>query len=458
MLGETKTQELLNRVIQTASENSSIDETEVLFLGLEEALTRFANNEIHQNVAETNFGLIVRTALGKRVAEVSTSDTSDAGIQRALEQAETLARIQPENPEFPGFTPPPTRPEDVTAYDEATAGATPEMRAQAVGDVIRYALDRDVNASGAFRTARYEWAVANSHGLFAHQPLTVADLVIVAMTETSSGYADEAAWRVDRIDVAARGREAVDKALRSQHPRPLEAGEYPVVLEPYAAADILAFVGRAASAMSVHEGRSWMSGRQGEQLMDDRITIEDAPRDPDLWPMAFDFEGMPRQAVTIVRDGVTGDAVYDRLWAEKTGHRTTGHAMPSFNPFSPAQAIGGFGPMPLHLTLAPGDGDVEAMVQDIDRGLYVTRFNYTRVVHPREVVITGLTRDGTFWIEGGEIAYPVQNLRFTQSYVAALNDVAAVGATPHTARGYFTLSRAPALSLGSFRFTGTTQF
>jgi PmbA protein len=454
MLGKQHIKEILDRVLK----KSTADETEVLFLGMEEALTRFANNEIHQNVAETNFGVVIRAAVGKRVAAVSTSDTSEAGLSRAVEQAEALARLQPENPDFPGFPPPTPLPDDVVSYDETTAGATPEFRARAVGDVIRYALDRDVVASGAFSTSRFEWGIANSYGLFAYAPTTLADFVTVAMTDTSSGYAAETAWQVESIDVSAHGRAAIDKALRAQHPQPVEPGEYPVVLEPYATMDMMAFLGRAASAMSVHEGRSWMSGRQGERLMAPAITLTDDPRDPAIWPLPFDFEGLPRQPVTIIDQGVAANAVYDYLWAKKTDHAPTGHALPAFNPFSPGQAIGGFGAMPLHLKLQTGESTLEEMIQGVERGIYVTRFNYTRPVHPREVVITGLTRDGAFWIENGEIAHPVRNLRFTQSYVAALNDVVAIGATAQTGRGYVEMCQAPALSLGNFRFTGTTEF
>ncbi len=455
MLGEAAVRHLIERALHL----SPAEQTEVLFLGMEESLTRFANNEIHQNVAETQAALIVRVATGKRVAAVSTTRLDDAGLQAALEQAIALARLQPENPDFPGFTPPTPLPGAMpTAYDETTASADPLFRAKAVGEVIRYALSQGVVASGAFMTGRYEWGLATSLGHYAYLPTTMSDLTIVAMTETGSGYAADAAWRVAAIDVAARGREAVDKAVHAQNPRPLPPGEYPVVLDTYAAQDILSFLGGAASAQSVHEGQSWMSGRQGQALLSSAITILDDPHDPELWPLPFDFEGMPRQRVAIVERGVVGEAVYDRLWAQKTGHPPTGHALPAFNPFSPGQAMGWMGPVPLHLTLLPGDTSIEEMIRNLDRGLYITRFNYTRPVHPREVVVTGLTRDGTFWVEKGEIAYPVQNLRFTQSYVAALKEVVAVGNQAQRERGYFGISRAPALSLPTFRFTGSTTF
>jgi predicted Zn-dependent protease len=454
MLDRTEIREVIHRALT----GTEADELEVLFFGLDEALTRFANNEIHQNVAEANEALVIRAAFDQRIGSVSTNDLSREGINRAVGQAEALAKLQPETPDFPGFATPLPMPEGVRAFDEATAGASPDLRADAVGEVIRYAQDQDVNAYGAFRTSRYAWAVANTKGLSVYQPITMADLVIVAMTDTSSGYAEDASWRVDDIDVTARGREAVDKAVRAQNPRPLDEGVYPVVLEPYAALDILSFLGRGAGAMHYHEGRSWMSGRQGESLMDSSVVVEDVPLDPTLWPIAFDFEGVPRQSVTIVDRGAVGEVVYDRLWAAKADRASNGHALPAFSPFSPSRAVGSLGPMPMHLRMRAGSSSLSSMVEGIDRGLYVTRFNYTRVVHPREVVITGLTRDGTFLIEDGEITAPVRNLRFTQSYVDALSDVVAVGDTLDASRGYFGVSCAPALSLGHFRFTGTTDF
>lgn len=454
MLNEHEIKALLHRVLQ----RSPADETEVLFLGLDEALTRFANNEIHQNVAETNFSLVLSVALGKRLGVASTNDLSDAGLDRTLERALTLARLQPENPDFPGFAPPAEFPQGRHAFDEATASATPEFRARAVGEVIRYALDQGAMAAGAFSTARYQWAIATSHGLLAWHPATFAELTIVAMTETGSGYAADAAWQVGEIPVAHHGIIAVDKAIASQHPRDIAPGDYPVVLEAPAVHDLAAFMGSGANGMSVHEGSSWMSGRQGQALLSPAVTLVDDPAAPEHWPMPFDFEGTPRQPLAIVRKGVVGDALYSRLWAAKTGHTATGHGLPPISPFSPGSAVGGMNMFPLHLTLQAGETPMEQLIAGVERGLYVTRFNYTRPIHPREMVVTGLTRDGAFWIENGELAYPVKNLRFTQSYVEALQNIAAVGDTLYRQPGYVGFTRTPALRLTQFRFTGKTEF
>ena len=451
------TEHEIKALLQSVISRSPGDETEVLFLGLDEALTRFANNEIHQNVAETNFSLVVSVALGKRIGMASTNNLSAAALDQLVERATLLAQLQPENPDFPGFAPPAEFPEGRQAFDEATASATPEFRAHAVGEVIRYALDQGVVASGAFSTSRSQWAIATSHGLFAWHPLTLAKLTIVAMTETGSGYAADAAWQVAQIPVAGWGKIAVDKAIASQNPRDIAPGDYPVVLEAAAVHDLVTFMGGGANGMSVTEGSSWMSGRQGQALLSPTITLVDDPTAPEHLPLPFDFEGTPRQPLSIIREGVVGDALYNRQWAAKTGNAATGHGMPPINPFAPGSAMGRV-MFPMHLTLQAGNTPIEQMIANVERGLYVTRFNYTRQVHPREMVVTGLTRDGTFWIENGEIAYPVKNLRFTQSYVEALQNVAAVGDRLHREPGYAGFTRSPALQLAQFRFTGKTEF
>jgi predicted Zn-dependent protease len=453
MLGEKRIREIVGRVLA----RSHADETEVLFFGLEERLTRFANNTIHQNVAETDAGVVVRAAVGRRTGVGLTNDLSDAGLERALEAAIGAARLQPEDPHYPGL-PDPVPVEPVPAFDERTAAYTPEDRARDVAGVCRRAEEAGVNASGAFRTAVHEFAVANSHGLFVYHPTTIADLTTVVMTDDSAGYAAGASWRVVEVDVVALGEEAIRKALRGRQPRPLEPGVYPVVLEPYAVGDIVDFITGMAGGMAVAEGRSWMTGREtGEPVAASSVSIWDDGRDPAGWPLPFDFEGMPRQRVDIIREGRVGSPVYDRRWAAIAGKTPTGHALPAANPFSPWMTASA-GPASLHPMMGAGEHTVEEMIAATDYGLYVTRFHYTRVVHPRQAVITGMTRDGTFLIERGEITVPVRNLRFTQSYVEALANVEMVGRKVHSERPDFTVVRAPALKISAFHFTGATEF
>ncbi|MGD1997001.1 MAG: metallopeptidase TldD-related protein, partial [Anaerolineae bacterium] len=449
MIGEARVRHIAQRVISF----SEAGETEVVIFGLEEQLTRFANNVVHQNVSERNAAVVVRAVVDKSVGVATTNDLSEAGLERVTEAANAACQADPKprDPDLPGLAEPrPIEPVDV--FDERTAVYTPADRARDVGQVCRRAGEAGVNASGAFRTAVHEFAVANSRDLFAYHPATIADLTTVVMAEDSAGYSGGASWRVEEVDVRALGDEAIQRALRGRHPQPLEPGVYPVVLEHYAVGDIVSFLSYMAGAMLVEEGRSWMSGREEEKLISSQVSIWDDGRDSAGWPLPFDFEGMPRQRVEIFEEGVVGDAVYDRRWAKKADRVSTGHALPPANPFWPWLTSGSSGPLPLHLEMGGGEHTVEEMIASTEHGLYVTRFHYTRVVHPREAIVTGMTRDGTFLIEDGEITAPVKNLRFTQSYLEALAAVEMVGREVRSERPGFSVVRAPALKLSAFRF------
>ena len=449
MMGRTQTEKLLKRVLSL----SAAGETEVVLIGLDEQLTRFANNAIHQHVAETNRYLVVRAALGRRVGVGTTNDLSDAGLERTVEAALAAARLRPEDPHLPNLADPVSAPE-VTGFDDATARCSPAERAQAVHALCRRAEETGCVAAGALRTSIHEWAVANSHGLCAYHPATEADLTTVVMAdEDGSGFAAGASSRVAEVDVVALGEQAIQLALRSRNPQPLGPGAYPVVLAPYATHDMVDTLAAAAGAVSVREGRSWMSGREGEQLMSPLISIWDDGLAPAAWPQPFDFEGTPRQRVEIVRAGAVGHAVYDRARAAVEGTESTGHALPAANPFNPWLNAARLGPVPLHAHLGTGNATIEDMIAGTERGLYVTRFWYTRVVHPREAVVTGMTRDGTFLIEHGELTAPVRNLRFTQSYVEALAGTEAVGRETRCVWTDPGILSAPALRLGAFNFT-----
>jgi PmbA protein len=450
MIGRTQTEELLKRALSL----SSADETEAVLMGLEEQLTRFANNTIHQHVAEANRYVVVRAVLGKRIGVGATNDLSEAGLERAVEAAIAAAKLCPEDEHFPGLADPAAVPQ-VAAFDEATAGCSPADRAQEVSTVCRRAEEQGCLAFGAFRTGVHEVAVANSHGLFAYHPVTETDFTTVVMADAEgTGYATDASWRVSDIDVAAWGEEAIAKALRSRNPQPVEPGVYPVVFEPYVGHELILELGRAAGASFVQEGQSWLAGRQGEHLMSPLISIWDDGLDLAGWPLPFDFEGVARQRVDIVQRGVVGDALYDRARAVKDGKASTGHALPTINPFSPWLNAARYGPVSRHTFMGAGGSTLEEMIAGTERGIYVTRFWYCRTVHPRNAVVTGMTRDGTFLIERGELTTPVRNLRFTQSYVEALAGAEMVGRDVRREWADPGIRSAPALKLAAFRFTG----
>jgi PmbA protein len=448
MLGQKRIHKITDDILA----RSTADQTEVVILAGDEALTRFANSTIHQNVAETDAEVRIRTVLGTRVGVAATNDLADEALQQTLETALAIARLQPENPDFKSL-PGPQPIAEVAAFSEATAACQPEQRAKGAGVICMMARDAGVIASGALTTTVVEVAVANSLGTFAYYATTYADVNTVVMSDTSAGYASALALDFDALDFEALGREALEKCLHSQNPRSVEPGEYGVILEPYAVQDFIQMMSYTGlNAVALQEGRSFLAGRIGQQIVDPRISIWDDALDPAGLPWPFDFEGVPKQRVDFIDKGVARGVVYDSYRAGKEeGKSSTGHALPAPN---------SMGPFPLNVFIAPGDATLEEMIAGTERGLYITRFHYTRPAEPRKVVVTGMTRDGTFLVENGEIAYPVKNLRFTQSYVEALNHVEMVGREPRLLSGLGGLARdsVPALKLGTFTFTGVTEF
>ncbi len=445
MIGPERAKQLLH----TALRISKAEQTEVMLSAQDLELTRFANNLIHQNVAESDVTLTLRAVMGKRQGTATTNNLSEDGIARASDAACAAALRQPEDPHFAGLAEP-LNPRAVHAFDDDTAAFAPEERAQAVGVVCSKAKAKGLNASGAYRTGAQEVAVANSLGVLAYHPVTLADFIVTVMSEDSASRAQASAWKVSEINPEAVGDEALNKALHGRHPRKIEPGEYTVVVDPYVTYDLvgmLAWVG--VSALAVQEGRSWMNDRMGQQAMSPLVSIWDDGCDPLGSPQPFDFEGVPKQRVDIVKNGVVGQPVYDTPTARKEGIASTGHALPA------AQAA--WGPMALNLFMAPGDKSLDEMIKSTARGLYITSFWYTRPMHPRECLITGMTRDGVWLIENGELTTPVKNLRFTQSYVQALANVEMVGREACLfIKEFGGAARVPALKIRGFNFTGVT--
>ncbi len=446
MFGEKETKEICQSVLARCQGGQA----EVMLTVNDSSLTRFANNTIHQNVAERDAELMVRYFIDKQMGTATSNRLDGRALDELVAQARLNAQASPADPAYPGL-PEPAQYAKVNCFDSNTAEFSPEGRALGIAPVCRLAKEKGLNASGAFSTGSMELAIANSLGLFAYHTTSSADFQTVIMGEDASGRAHGSGWRLDEFDPEALGRQAVEKTLLGRNPRKIEPGEYTVVLEHYVTEDIvnmLNFSGMGAQA--VLEGRSWMNERIGQQVMDRRISLWDDGLDPNGTPMPFDFEGMPKQKVEIIQDGVVMGPVYDRYTAQKMGKTSTGHALPA--------TMRGFGPIAMNVFMAGGEATLDEMIRSTERGLYINRFWYTRTVHPRDCVITGMTRDGVFLIENGELAYPVKNLRFTQSYVQALANVEAVGKDTHLLGsdfGGFAI-RVPALKLAKFNFTGVT--
>ena len=451
MSGRLWTEPELRRICERALRATSGDQAEAVVLARTTELTRFANNVIHQNVASREASLQVRVVVGKRVGMVRTHDLSEDGIIRAAKGASEVARAVPENPVFGGL--PAARPiaPAPSAYVERTAEATPLDRAKRVESLLRRSRERNLTAAGYLSTASGELAIASTQGVWAYSPSTLAAVEAVVMGQAGSAWTERNATDLARIDIDAVATDAIEKCVAAQGPRDLAPGTYEVVLEAYAVNDIAQFLGGSLTGQAVEEGHSFVGGKLGQKVTGD-VTLVDDPFDPASLPLPFDFEGQPSQKVTLIEGGVAKAVVYDSQTAFRAGEANTGHALPP-NPFAAAA--------PQHLRIEPGAKTREQLIRDVERGVLVTRFHYTRWVHQLRTIVTGMTRDGTFLIEKGEIAHPVKNFRFTQSYHEALGGTLGIGKDLHLfAAGEFSFGarRVPAMRLGAFTFTGSTQY
>ena len=448
MIGKAEIKAIADTVLSAAQ----ADQTEVLVEGQDLALTRFAANTIHQNVSETNVGVRVRSVMGKKIGVASSNDVSKASLKQLVRKAETIASFQQENPEFVSL-PDPLPIQEVDAYSESTATCSAETRANGVGSILELSRGKGLVASGVFSTGTEETMVVNSLGVSAYHCGTMATAMTVIMSDDSSGFAADAIQDVNALDPAEIGRIAADKALRSRNPTSIEPGGYTVILEEDAVATMMFFLGYLGfNALAVQEGRSFMSGHIGEKVTGDNITIWDDGFDPRGVALPFDFEGVPKQKVMLIEDGITRNAVYDSATAAREpGKGSTGHSLPAPNTM---------GPIPINLLMKPGTSTKEEMIASTKRGIWVTRFHYVNPVHPVKTILTGMTRDGTFLIENGKVTRPLKNLRFTQSILEAFANVELLSRNLKMVKMEFGnfASCAPAVKINGFAFTGTTEF
>jgi predicted Zn-dependent protease len=441
-------EEVLERALRIGA-----TEAEVLVMAGDSALTRFANSEIHQNVAERSLTVSLRHVVGRRIAVVSTGRVDPEGLRSLVHRAAAIARSCEELEDWAGLP----APRDgataaavaATAWASGTAEASPEFRAEGVRAVIGAADDAGVMAYGSFSTEAEAIAVANSAGIRAAERRTSSQLLTVHMSpDGGTGYAEAVSMDATTIDGAAIGREAATKARAGDRAVTVEPGDYPVVLEEYAVVDITDMLGYLGfSALAVQEDRSFVE--PGRRIGSELVTIIDNGADPNGLPASFDYEGVAKEKVPLVEAGVCREVVFDSQTAARAGRTSTGHGLPAPNPW---------GPFPLHAVMSPGTTPREELIGGLDRGLLVTRFHYTNVVHPKLAMITGMTRDGTFLVEGGQIVGPVKNLRFTQSYLDALAGVSAVSSSRKAIKGFLGAAVVPALRIDAWTFTGVTEF
>jgi predicted Zn-dependent protease len=384
------------------------DEADALVHVEESGFARFAGSEVHQPTLSRDETATIRIVRDGRWGCAVTNRTDAAGLADAARRAAEAAERSPVDPGFAGLQPPAAVPE-VGGFDEATAALTPEQQAEAAAEAIDAAPDYGLY--GYYTSGSTEVAVASSSGQAVSQAMTDVSVLALAASDDASGYAEASAWRAADVDPAAVAREAAEKAARTRGAGELEAGTYRAVLEPYALSELLFYFGFSSlNALALLEGRSYLSGRIGEQVFHPAFSLADDGLDPRGLPKSFDLEGVPKQRVSLVEQGVARDVVWDRRTAKQAGDGrvSTGHALSA-----PAQS---FGPIPFNLSVAGGDATVDELVERVEDGIYVTRLHYLGVVDPREGIITGMTRDGTFRVRDGKVGEPLVNLRFTTSF------------------------------------------
>jgi PmbA protein len=445
LLGERELQRMAREVLSRVE----ADQAEVLLYGGTSALTRFANNYIHQNVEDSSTGVRVRAVLGKKVGVAGTDNVTPEGLEAVARRAVDLAKLQQDNPVFPGL-PAPAPVTAVGARLPQTAECSAERRAAVVAAICGAATRAGLVAAGAFRTAEHEMGVYNTLGVAAYHAGAEADVNTVIMGDASSGHAERWTLDVDEIDGDAVAAEAIDKAQRSVNAHHLESGRYDVILEEYAVSDLMDFFSYLSfNGQAVLEQRSFMAGRIGEKVMGENVSIWDDGTSPQTLPSPFDAEGVPRRRVGFIENGIARGVAWDSYTAAQAGTQSTGHALPAGETY---------GPIPANLFLATGDATKDDMLASTQRGIWVSRFWYTRPVHPMTVVMTGMTRDGTFLIENGKIVAPVHNLRFTQSYLEAMNNVEMIGREARLLSAFGATCTVPALKVRGWNFTGATEF
>jgi predicted Zn-dependent protease len=433
--------DLGERVLQLMGDRA---EAEVTVTAGRTALTRFANSTIHQNVADQRLAVRLRLVAGGRLAASGTDRTDAPALRRLVESTLEAATLRPVDPGWPGLAPAvPVDGGGAHRWDPATASAPADRRADVVAAFVQ--AGAGMEAAGYCASTGHRVAFVNSAGRRAEARVTSATVDGILRLRGVDGSGWQEAGRLDEIDGSSAGRTAAAKARRGTDPEPSELppGRYPVVLEPACVADLLDFlVGDGFSAKAHAEGRSFV--RLGERQLDPAISIADDATDPRSVDLPFDAEGTPRHRLELVVDGVPRALLHDRRTAARAGVASTGNATPAGE---------SYGPAPSTLVLAPGAATPDELIAGVDRGLLVTEFWYTRILDPKTSVVTGLTRNGTFLIEGGKVTRGVRNLRFTQSYAEALapGNVVAVGADARL-RGQGAI--VPSLHLAGWNFTG----
>ncbi len=460
MLTQSQAADIFARI----KKHSSADEVECLFYGGRSALTRFANNTIHQNMAEENYGVSVRTVFGGRTARATTNKFDDESLRNVVKASEDLAKVQEPDPDL---LPVPNAGEGAlttrapSRHFAETAALTPEQRADGVGKIVAIAQKQKLTTAGIFASSESIESIFNSRGLNQWHTQTSAEVSITMLDVDSSGWQKANSPDVRNLNPQELAEIAAKKAVESKSPREVAPGKYTVILSPAAVLDMVGFMFFDFGGLAILDQRSFLNNRIGTQLFGENISIWDDVAHPLQSGPAFDGEGVPRKKIPLVEKGIVKRLVYARASAEKmkkSEHaakvgliEATGHGFPIPNEV-------GEGPMNIVFESPRDPKTVQQMVDSTERGILVTRLWYIREVDPYEKILTGMTRDGTFLIENGKLVCGVRNFRFNQSLIDLLKNVDEMS-TPVRTSGEESFDMVvPAMKVRDFNFTEVTKF
>ena len=425
---ESDAQAILKKVLGF----SKADEAEATLSGSRKGNLRFARAAVSTSGGADEVSLVVQSSFGKKTGTATVNEFDDASLEKVVRRAEELARLAPENPEYLPFLGP-QKYDDPKAYFESTAGITPDWRARASGTSIDLCKEHKLFGAGFLEDDASFGAVANTRGLTGFYRSTGVDFSVTVRTADGkgSGYGVSDFNDAAKMDTGSDTRVAIQKALGSMETRAIEPGKYTVILEPAASVDLISHMVSQMDARLADEGRSFLTRagggtRLGEKLVDERVHLYSDPLNPEVPGTAWASDFRPRQRVDWFKDGVVTNLAYSRYWAEKKGIPADKAAPGVGNGFRGGRMVGGFEGAP-GVIMDGGTDSLEDLIKGVKRGVLVTRMWYIREVDPQTVLYTGLTRDGTFYVEDGQIKHAIKNFRFNESPVIMLNNIEALG-------------------------------
>ncbi|MBN2363341.1 TldD/PmbA family protein [candidate division WOR-3 bacterium] len=426
-------------------------ETEIIIYSENNASTRFSNNSITQNVKNESIYFKLRVLEGKKTSAVSSDDLSVENLEKMRKKALEINKFAKDDSDLLPLL---DKDDELTvdsAYDKKTAEMEPSMRTEIVNRCVSEAGKKGMQAAGFLRNGSSGLVIATNKGMWRENRRSHFSLSLSVMNEEGSGWASFSSSKFDQKAVEEVVKKAVEKADASRNLQTLPPGPYTVILEPAAVADLIAFLGFGGlGGLSFVENRSFMSGKLGKKIMDEKITITDDVNDDLFKACPFDFEGLETKKVVLIENGVAKAVVHDRKTAAIALTESTGHSLPQPN---------SHGPFPRALKVSKGSSKIEEMIKSTEKGILVTRFHYTNMLDPMRVTVTGMTRDGLFLIEKGKTTKALKNFRFTESILEAFSRVVMVGDSHKLTQGFFGGGFVtPALKIENFHFSSNTDF